>query len=804
MKRFLKSALFVFVAILCLFSAMFPGGGGFGRFGFALEDVWSDWQSVGSPASTFWGNIGTWTADGIAYTGKGSGFPAIFSYTSLDTFGDASQAISSMTNYRVKMRIVKPASLDPYPRIIAGGKTSGAIGAVKPLQIDVRSYGIDIDQFGNTSWNNGNRGIAWNVLIPGGIAAGTAFDFEILITPSLIGIFINGISRYSVNPSLVRADADVGLFAVGAANTTAVKGVTFTAIEFATFGLPASAAEPGATVTSSAANNVRVSVSGLGAGDLFQVWILAQTPGDGTSPALSWFLAKAFLDVSAVGADASGNAVFDYAVPEAQWTGDGRYSLFVRVRGGSDGGSGAILMQQNLSISTIRGSVNIDRILVEGDEVKDIYYLPSDNTSKVLTIRAIASCDLESGDQVYYRFMRAGITQIGDTETPVDWFTLQNSASNTYSLTVPETGGIYMIRIKIYTLYDPAQNAQERVFKLVVNSAATPQAIITDPSIGNRDTMTAGDRFSINLDGKTGGNSNDPKYRFLVGEAWRTPFITQTYGSRSVFDEIISSPGIYLLQSYVSHKALTSFDDGILHFTTVRRPGSGPVTGEAFIASCDIDVNGSPVSLPSDSGGAAADADAYTLDVGDVVTFDVRGGGLAGDSVSDGNYRFSFWRLDINGHREVRSWSDDGTLTWRPFAPGNYSIVIRVKGSDAGSYEEQRSYRFVVSGISGMDGLSLDIDKNSAVSDDTADPAIAGRPVNITAVATGGSGDFVYRFEVWDAFLWTRVLQGFSADSSVVWIPRKAGVYNIIVRAQDVSSFGFGDRVVTSGEFRVR
>ena len=774
----------------------------------AIDEVWSSWHAVDSPSSTFWGNIGSWTGDGSLYTGKGGGFPAIYSYSSLDSFGDASEAIVSMTNYRVRLRLVKPGSIDAYSKIIVGGKTSGVPGAgaspgsVRPMQIDVRSYGLDIDQFGNTTWNNGSRTVSWGVLIPGGITAGSSFTFEILVTPSLIEIFINGVSRYSVNPSGIRADAAVGLFALGGANTSAVKSVSFASIEYSTFGppAPASATGPAAAISSSAANRISVSVSGLASGDLFQVWVRTASQGDGTSQAFSWILAKAFQDVSDVYLNDEGDSIFDYDVVGSYRTSDGRYDAYVRVR--DDVGS--ILMQENLSVATICGSVGIDRILVEGEKVEGIYYLPSDNTSRVLSIRAIASGTLEEGDQIYYHFMRAGITAIGDTSTPADWFSLQNSDSNTYSLAVPDIGAVHNIRIRAYSLRNPEQNAQERTFQLVVDSADTPRAFITDPSIGNSPVMSAGDRFAINLDGKTGGNSTDPKYKFMVGEAWRKPLITQSCGSRSVFDELIAFPGIYLLQSYVSHKAMTTFDDGILLYTKVYRTGFGAITGSAAISSCGIRVN--DVSL-SDSDMLAyfsqSSTSSFPLSAGDVVSFYIEGGGLAGASVTADDYEFSFWRLDINGHREVKGWGNDGTLTWRPFAPGYYSIVARIKGSDAQSYEEQRNYRFVVSGISAMDSLELDIDRNSAVDDLTVDPAIAGQPVNITAMATGGSGNFVYRFDVWDAFLWTRALQGFSADNSVVWIPRKAGVYRIIVRAQDVSSCGFGDRVVTSGEFLV-
>jgi len=61
----------------------------------------------------------------------------------------------------------------------------------------------------------------------------------------------------------------------------------------------------------------------------------------------------------------------------------------------------------------------------------------------------------------------------------------------------------------------------------------------------------------------------------------------------------------------------------------------------------------------------------------------------------------------------------------------------------------------------------------------------------------------MYRFEVWDAFMGNITLRGFSPEQSVVWIPRNPGVYRITVRAQDVTSCGFGDQVVTGGDYLV-
>jgi len=61
-------------------------------------------------------------------------------------------------------------------------------------------------------------------------------------------------------------------------------------------------------------------------------------------------------------------------------------------------------------------------------------------------------------------------------------------------------------------------------------------------------------------------------------------------------------------------------------------------------------------------------------------------------------------------------------------------------------------------------------DKQSYVDANTVGPALARKPVVITALAAG-SGTYVYRFEVWDAFLGTITLRGFSADIQLLGFP---------------------------------
>lgn len=797
MRNFLLRVSCGFCVLMMVFgfryAAAFGAGAGDGTVG---ASGWSDWTSVTSPASTFWGNIGNWTAAGSSYTGLGSGFTAVYSYTSLDSFGTAIEAIPTMTNYRVRLVMRKPASLDPYPKLIAGGKTSYAVGSSKPLQIDIRSWGIDVNQFGNTTWHSGNASIPWSSMVPG-ITAGTEFAFELEVTPEKIEFWVNGVSRYTVIPA---ASADIGLFGLAGVNTTATKGVTFSSIEYALYHTASDPGDPGASFSSSYRNQIEVSALGLSETDRFQVWIETKSPATDFKNSYYWVLAKAYDDLSGVTDGPDGSLVYEYNVPEDQWTPDGSYHVFYRVQDET----GHLSFTEDATVSTIPERVVLHSVLIDGKPVGDNWYYESDGTAKSLTIRASASGDLTSGDRIYYRFLRSGISGEASGDSLDGWINLQDSYQDTCTFPIPAAGGSYSFRVAAYSLLSPEQNRQEKFFRLIIHSNAAPYVIITDPDIGNRATMMVGDRFALDFLGKTGGTGNDPKYKFSVGEAWKSTLLYQPYSSRSSFDEQITAPGVYEIRSFVSHSANTTFDDGLIQYTNVLRSPSDPVTGSAAIESCAVQINNKPVpdfdATYNPSSGASTPCPVSVLDY---VAFSAKGTGLAGSGIDSSSYSWSFWRLDSSGYCEIKSWSPDGTLLWRPFAPGSYTILIRVKGPGAKSYEMQKAYRFDVAGVLGIGTLSFTIDKNSAVSADTVNPALARKPVVITANATG-SPSVIYRFEIWDEYLGVTTLRGFAAQEQVTWYPRKAGTYRIIVRAQDVSSCGYGDKVLYGEPFLVR
>ncbi len=855
-----KRVLGIFI-IFCLFLSVFVG---LPNKTSAVGEVWSDWSIVASPQSTFFNGIGSWAqsnvGNSVVYTGKGSkpGEATIYSFTSFGKYQTTSQAITSFTNYKVKFTTTKPSSISSpyYPKIIVGNKNTDASPiSSSAFVVDIKSTGLEINQFGSINWNGvGSNYIYWSTLVPGGIAAGAVFTFEIDVTSSQIQIFINDVLKYTVTKASIPATFnEIGLFGLGGSNVTTAAGVSFTSISYSTYETPAPTDVPvdvplSVDISSVLSNQILVDVAGLKSGEKFQVWTYEQNPegasifggaggegtgtstgggtgsssagsgtGNGSQNDMFWAPAKFFDDMSRVSAGADGVCHFVYDVPAANWTSDGRYQVYVRIIGST----GGMLLQERATVATISGTVAIKGITIDGQPVlSKTFFIKRNLIQSTVSIRMITSSTLSETDTLYYHFMRSGITAIGDETTPEGWFTLQNSASDTCTLAIPSTGAMYTIKVRAYTFQDPLQNFSEHEFALSIPAADTPFSLISEPSFGDKKSMQTGDYFALNLTGKTSGSiGNDPRFKFLISEMWQPPIMTQQYSSNKQFTRQITSPGIYLLQTYVSHSAHSSYDDGILKWITVSRKSNSSYSGFASINSCDIKVNGSSTGFsaienPSFNNGSSR----LTIASGDQVTFNAIGTGLMGDGITplsktspspSSSYLYSFYRLDQNGYREIKSWNTSSSLSWRPFAPGNYSILVRIRGIDAQSYEDQRSYNFLVSGGVDVGDLSYTTSLNSYVDNSTINPALARESIEITANVSGIEGftttneNVLYRFEVWDAFMGNITIRDFSYDPSVIWVPRKAGVYRFTIRAQDSSSFGFGDRVINSEDFVV-
>ncbi|MEI7580012.1 MAG: hypothetical protein WCJ58_08360, partial [bacterium] len=155
------------------------------------------------------------------------------------------------------------------------------------------------------------------------------------------------------------------------------------------------------------------------------------------------------------------------------------------------------------------------------------------------------------------------------------------------------------------------------------------------------------------------------------------------------------------------------------------------------------------------------------------------------------NAEYSFWRLDANGYREVKSWSTSNVLDWKPMQAGDYTIQIRARDKDfagtTASYEAVESLKFQ---IGGTQQAVLNVIITSPLT------GTKRTPIEISASATAiNSDNIMYRFEVKDELMGVSTIQGYSMDNTATFIPRKAGTYTIRVLAKDAFNFGYYDSI---------
>jgi uncharacterized protein YcfL len=157
---------------------------------------------------------------------------------------------------------------------------------------------------------------------------------------------------------------------------------------------------------------------------------------------------------------------------------------------------------------------------------------------------------------------------------------------------------------------------------------------------------------------------------------------------------------------------------------------------------------------------------------------------IAGLDANEEAVEYSFWRYDAKGYVLVKDWGSEATLTWKPGKAGNYNIQVRAKGEKAKSYEVAKSISVNVTGdqLAQVGGLEISF----------AETPQARVPVVVRAKVTGenNSPDLLYKFYVYDEFMLTRQIQNYSPSNEVLWTPRKAGQYKIMVLVKNEASYG--------------
>jgi len=211
------------------------------------------------------------------------------------------------------------------------------------------------------------------------------------------------------------------------------------------------------------------------------------------------------------------------------------------------------------------------------------------------------------------------------------------------------------------------------------------------------------------------------------------------------------------------------WDDGIIKFFSIKR--------SAAPSSVTVEVNG--------NGG-----NSFTLNKGTPITVEANANiaGIGSEAV-----QYSFWRYDAKGYVLVKDWSSDNFLTWTPGKVGDYNIQVRAKGELAKSYEVAKSV--AVSIVDPIDSKAngVTITVNEAELNANAKAHV---PIMIKASASNAANEsLLYKFYIHDEFMLTQQLRNYSPSGDVLWTPRKAGTYEIMVLVKNQVSYGKYDAI---------
>jgi len=265
-------------------------------------------------------------------------------------------------------------------------------------------------------------------------------------------------------------------------------------------------------------------------------------------------------------------------------------------------------------------------------------------------------------------------------------------------------------------------------------------------------------------------------FYYRVGEPGRKAIFTSgLFQPTDSIEFTFTKYGIYQVSGFVNReyevRIGSNYDDGYIKSFTVSRSQTEPST-----ATLTATVNAEPINL------------AEAVAKGTAVKFEANAaiGGIGTTPVV-----YSFWRHDAKGYALVKDWSSDNTLDWTPGRVGNYSIEVRAKGTDAGSYEVTQSVKVTVTDNTDQIAQGVVITLNEAELEANAQ---ARAPITIKANATSSnSDDLLYKFNISDSAMGGKTQQHYSPDSNCIWTPRKAGTYTISVLVKNTASFGAYD-----------
>ena len=209
------------------------------------------------------------------------------------------------------------------------------------------------------------------------------------------------------------------------------------------------------------------------------------------------------------------------------------------------------------------------------------------------------------------------------------------------------------------------------------------------------------------------------------------------------------------------------FNDGVSQYPAAQQAGLEFTKGQSMAY-----INGSwtKVEKKADDIKITFSADTVSAKVGSEVKLTAQASG------GSGNYTYKFIVSDNSGNwYKIRDYARSNTCTWRPGAAGNKTLYVDVKDS-AGAYKRA--------------ALPIEVKKvneklSVKLAESPSGTAKVGSEVKLTAQASGGSGNYTYKFILSDNNGNWYKIRDYARSNTCTWRPGAAGSKTLYVDVKD-------------------
>ena len=209
------------------------------------------------------------------------------------------------------------------------------------------------------------------------------------------------------------------------------------------------------------------------------------------------------------------------------------------------------------------------------------------------------------------------------------------------------------------------------------------------------------------------------------------------------------------------------FNDGVSQYPAAQQAGLEFTKGQSMAY-----INGSwtKVEKKADDIKITFSADTVSAKVGSEVKLTAQASG------GSGNYTYKFIISDNSGNwYKIRDYARSNTCTWRPGAAGNKTLYVDVKDS-AGAYQ-RAALPIEVKKVNEKLSVKLAVSPSGT--------AKVGSEVKLTVQASGGSGNYTYKFILSDNNGNWYKIRDYARSNTCTWRPGAAGSKTLYVDVKD-------------------